>query len=640
MEIESPMVKLARMMSSKWNVRVIFRGSECHTDGKTIVLPSLPTEISKDLVELLGGYLDHEVSHILFSEQEKNGKYIANRIDSYKGDSKKLHTILNILEDARCNTKMMELWEGCKQNIHSVLQTIYTRVISEEWDKFSDWSKLGFLISLRSENVTRPARYLLEEAECINRAGDVTQLFDKVVPIIEKLRLMDLTDSFTANGVIQTLELAEEIMRVLEEPKEEEEKPEEGEEENVEEPADEKGADEEGKEDDSGGEKEGESEDADESTPSEEEGDLEESTPDEEQSGESAQEASPSEEVEGEEEMSIDPLAEFMREAIQANIEKELDEYGDYLIYSTEFDTFSTPKEKITPSAKRNFKDMLNVVQPLCNTIVVPMRKMLLSSKRRKTLYDKRGGKIASKSLHKLGVLRRSPTVTEYSRIFTEQTDKVTLNTAVCLLIDHSGSMYGSRLILAKQSAVVLGEVLDQLRIPFEVLGFTTDFGGYPNNLMKYVEKHNVSNTQDVPYCRWAALKMIQIKAFDESWKSVRYRIAVTLDDNNNLDGESVSFAAARLARVSEKRKVLIVMSDGLPRSNSGIHLGRHYTYLRKVIKQVVDSGIEIIGIGIESKSVEEYYPKYVVVNHISDLPKVLMAEVSKMLTPELRARL
>jgi hypothetical protein len=64
--LEAVFEKVGRILSEKFGIRLLCRGDQCYTDGKTICLPALPEEIPKDLYLALRGYLDHEAAHIGF----------------------------------------------------------------------------------------------------------------------------------------------------------------------------------------------------------------------------------------------------------------------------------------------------------------------------------------------------------------------------------------------------------------------------------------------------------------------------------------------------------------------------------------------------------------------------------------------
>ena len=97
-----------------------------------------------------------------------------------------------------------------------------------------------------------------------------------------------------------------------------------------------------------------------------------------------------------------------------------------------------------------------------------------------------------------------------------------------------------------------------------------------------------------------------------------------------NCDPESVDMAARRLITRPEERKILMVLSDGQPAFRGDMYTARKQ--LLKVVHDIENAGIEVIGIGIEDSSVSSYYPKHVVISDVMDLPAAIMGEMQRLL--------
>lgn len=102
------------------------------------------------------------------------------------------------------------------------------------------------------------------------------------------------------------------------------------------------------------------------------------------------------------------------------------------------------------------------------------------------------------------------------------------------------------------------------------------------------------------------------------------------MSGGHNTDGEGVAEAYARLAKRPEKRKILMVLSDGQPAADGCSSLQQQH--LRNTIGRIESEGCDVIGVGIESSAVKRYYPKWVVCNSLQELPKATMDMVSKAL--------
>ena len=174
--------------------------------------------------------------------------------------------------------------------------------------------------------------------------------------------------------------------------------------------------------------------------------------------------------------------------------------------------------------------------------------------------------------------------------VFYKTREGASLNTAVEIVIDESGSM--SEACLSVQLlAMAIGEALTAIGVPFEITGTTTTGQRLPLDGM--------TRTQPMVYRHY--------KSFDEKWQAVRSRIVKTGAHQNNIDGEAVEYAAFRLSQRPEKRKVVFSLSDGRPFGAQGMEaqLGSN---LIRVCKRCRESGIEVYGFGILTELPRQYY--------------------------------
>lgn len=186
------------------------------------------------------------------------------------------------------------------------------------------------------------------------------------------------------------------------------------------------------------------------------------------------------------------------------------------------------------------------------------------------------------------------------------------LDTTVTILVDNSGSMsQGNKIQLAYLSGERLSYWLQNAGVPTEVLGFTTNRSSTPDqegiHHIVYKERHQ-------PHTHRTTNEM-----------------AGMLSQNllkNNCDGEAVSWAHNRLLTAPQKRKILLVISDGQPAANRNSSLlSRH---LRDTVAWIEEaSPVEIIGIGIKS-DVGTFYLQSIRIETPYDLIKTMSAQIKR----------
>ena len=202
------------------------------------------------------------------------------------------------------------------------------------------------------------------------------------------------------------------------------------------------------------------------------------------------------------------------------------------------------------------------------------LRRVLLAGQVRRWQFDLDEGWVDGRRL--AGVIA-APGET---RLFKQETDSPFPTAAVSLLIDHSGSMRGRPILMAAFTVELLVQVLERCGVRCEVLGFTTRdwHGGQP-------AREWTANGQRKNPGRLNALEHIILKAADTPWRRARPGLGLVLRTEmlkENIDGEAVLWAHARLCRRRERRRILLVVSDGAPRdeatdrANGTDYLTRH----------------------------------------------------------------
>ena len=254
------------------------------------------------------------------------------------------------------------------------------------------------------------------------------------------------------------------------------------------------------------------------------------------------------------------------------------------------------------------------------------LQRRLLAKQTRAWQFDLEEGQLDA------GRLARVVTNPMQSLSFKQEKDTDFRDTVVSLLIDNSGSMRGRPITVAAMSADILARTLERCGVKVEVLGFTTRAWKGGQSREKWVADGKPANPG-----RLTDLRHIVYKAADMPWRRARKSLGLMLREGilkENIDGEALLWAHARLLARSEQRRILMVISDGAPVDdstlsvNAGSYLERH---LREVIAWIEGvSPVELAAIGI-GHDVTRYYRRAVTIMDAEDLGGTMMKQLTAL---------
>lgn len=215
-----------------------------------------------------------------------------------------------------------------------------------------------------------------------------------------------------------------------------------------------------------------------------------------------------------------------------------------------------------------------------------------LMSKRRLWVRDKEDGAIDDTRLYRVPVGDK--------RVFKHKLSRPSLNIAISVLMDMSGSMHGYPMYLCAQLGYILAETCAIIGVPFESLGFTTYDGSV---------RHKVRN--NLYYHRTNPLNFIIIKDFNSHNRSDmlhKFYAAAMWIGGGTIEGEAVWWAARRLSKRRERRKLLITICDGAPNGNPAPNW-KFKEHVKDVVSRIRKAGIETVHVGIETDAPKNYVP-------------------------------
>ena len=284
----------------------------------------------------------------------------------------------------------------------------------------------------------------------------------------------------------------------------------------------------------------------------------------------------------------------------------------------------SSPEEleRLRTFLDKELKSLASVVARLANRL----QRRLLAQQSRAWDFDLEEGT--------LDVSRLTRIVTDPMQplSFKRERDTDFRDTVVTLLLDNSGSMRGRPIMVAACCADILARTLERCGVKVEILGFTTRAwkGG------KAREDWLEAGKPTAPG-RLNDLRHIVYKKADAPWRRAKRSLALMMREGllkENIDGEALAWAHARLMARPEHRRILMMISDGAPVDdstlsvNSGSYLEQH---LRKVIDEIEKrSPVELIAIGI-GHDVTRYYSRAVTISDPSELAGAMTEKLVEM---------
>ncbi|MDX2266399.1 MAG: hypothetical protein NW215_15670 [Hyphomicrobiales bacterium] len=166
--------------------------------------------------------------------------------------------------------------------------------------------------------------------------------------------------------------------------------------------------------------------------------------------------------------------------------------------------------------------------------------------------------------------------------------DEQRKETIISLLIDHSGSMKGLRMISALIAVECAVQALEECSISTEILGYTTVNwkGGQSRRAWRWAGRpSNPGRLCDLRH-------IIYAEAGDQPRLPWHLRLALRPDIlRENVDGEALEWASSRILNSRFQQKIVCIISDGAPvddstlTENGGNYLYEHLSAVRKKLK-------------------------------------------------------
>lgn len=347
-------------------------------------------------------------------------------------------------------------------------------------------------------------------------------------------------------------------------------------------------------------------------------------------------------EEDGTQKISDEPqIADFRQDDSSGEIAVKLDQSSSndnqiefknaYKIYTSKFDQVILPQKLINKNELELLRDQLDLkmgkLVGISKKMSLRLKRKLLSKKNSFVERDASRGILDRKKLVRLVI---DPLVED---VWVTQKTHEYQDTALTILLDNSGSMRGNPIVMSALACEIIAEILEKFSVKTEIIGFTTaDWKG--GKARKLWESEGSPKNPG----RLNELRHVIYKHFNQSLKKSKVNLGLMLKEGalkENIDGEALLFARSRLMQRSEKRKILLVISDGTPiddstaSANDSDILSDH---LRHVIKKIEQRAqIEIVGVGI-GHSTDDFYHNSIAIKSLEELGDGMIGKIAELL--------
>lgn len=542
-----PLALIAKVLGRKYDITVTIAGQIACTSGKEITIPV----VSGDHAEALAhGYIDHEAAHVRYTD------FSVQLTDNFAGD------LLNILEDVRIEQSIGWEYPGCIANLREL-----TRILVEQHGAFRP-------------DPSHPSQSILAWIMALTRIAvlnhdSMRQTRDNTEPLVRQIlgehfnqAVQHLDRTGTLRSTRETAALRDELMKLIRnaaQPKQTN-----GQSQTSQSASGSNGNTGQGNQDGQSQQKTATSTNGGQQTKD----DGKQQTPSQ-PSAKSDNGTSSGLQAMGQSSASLETARQAISEALSGksigsygNVGEKLAELLCQNATESSFNGSGAAAPRLpTAQPLRNASgyDDISALRVHTAALRARLQGLVQASKQKRSAPASVGHRLDSRVLTRLRV--------GDTRVFNRKEEKRAVNTAVCMLLDSSGSMGNSTLLnkmgIASRACFVASEAL--YSIPGVRTAIAT-FKGFDNRVFPMVD-------------------------FGE--KPDHSRFNITGSGGTRL-GHALWWAWGELCLRRETRKICIAFSDG--DTGDG-------PVTQAAIKRMRESGIEVIGIGIQDTSIKRYLP-------------------------------
>ena len=302
----------------------------------------------------------------------------------------------------------------------------------------------------------------------------------------------------------------------------------------------------------------------------------------------------------------------------------------NYEAYSSKFDEIIRAEELCDSEEMIRLRQLLDqqlqALHHATSKLANRLQRKLMAKQNRTWEFDLEEGVLDAARLSQVIVDPSNPL------IYKQEKEMKFRDTVVTLLIDSSGSMRGRSITIAAMCADILGRTMERCSVRVEILGFTTRAWRGGVSREHWINEGKPSNPG-----RLNDVRHIIYKAADDTWSRTKRNLGLMMREEllkENIDGEALIWAHNRIVSRNEQRKVLMVISDGLPVDNSTL-LVNPSNYLEQHLKYAIDmienhSPVELVAIGI-GHDVTHHYNRAVTITDADQLGGAMTDQLAEL---------
>ncbi len=332
-------------------------------------------------------------------------------------------------------------------------------------------------------------------------------------------------------------------------------------------------------------------------------------------------------------EIKEDSISETVESGLQEVLSEDsgVEFKNSYKVYTTKFDEVVYPQKLVNKNDLELLRDQLDLkmqnLAGISKKMTFKLKRKLLSKRNSFVDRDNSRGILDRKKMIRLIT---DPLVED---VWVNQKNHDYHDTVLTVLLDNSGSMRGAPIVMSALACEIIADILEKFAVKTEIIGFTTaDWKGGK------VKKLWETSGRPINPGRLNELRHIIYKHFNQGFKKAKINLGLMLKEGilkENIDGEALLFARSRLMQRAEKRKILMVISDGTPvddSTNSVNDKNILTDHLSHVINKIEKGGkIEIIGVGI-GHATDEFYRNSIAIKSLEDLGDAMIQKISEVL--------